>query len=87
MVSLQMAHEISSQNAGIAPICNTSSLLDYIYCVNSYQNVILLFFYISKDTSKSTKNYSFRLCIDPCSRLVNSAFIGHQLITLKAKSD
>lgn len=39
-----MAHEISSQNAGIAPICNTSSLLDYIYCVNSYQNVILLFF-------------------------------------------
>lgn len=46
MVSLQMAHEISSQNAGIAPICNTSSLLDYIYCVNSYQNVILLFLYI-----------------------------------------
>lgn len=44
MVSLQMAHEISSQNAGIAPICNTSSLLDYIYCVNSYQHVILLFF-------------------------------------------
>lgn len=81
MVSLQMAHEISSQNAGIAPICNTSSLLDYIYCVNSYQNVI------SKDTSKSTKNYSFRLCIDPCSHLVNSAFIGHQLITLKPKSD
>lgn len=82
-----MAYEISSQNAGIAPICNTYSLLYYIYCVNSYQNVILLFFYISKDAPKSTKNYNFRPCIDPCHLLVNSAFIGHQLITLKPKSD
>lgn len=46
-----MAYEISSQNAGIAPICNTYSLLYYIYCVNSYQNVILLFFlYIQRCT-------------------------------------